>query len=123
MSMSHHATCKTGITPVKKRELTEHEMTVMASLIGGREKYALEIIRETGDVLNRNTIYTVLTRMVSRGYLTARDETYEERPEKGPRRVFYKVTAYGQQMYEATAAAQAAFAQAARGVRKPAWAR
>ena len=66
----------------------------------------------------RSAIYVVLARMVARGFLTARDGEEDD----GARRVFYKVTAYGQQMYDVSRTMEQTMSAelAKHGVRKPA---
>ncbi|AGK57040.1 hypothetical protein HYPDE_26798 [Hyphomicrobium denitrificans 1NES1] len=84
-----------------KKLPSEQEHSVLDVMIvrPRREMYGLEIQRAAGNTVSKNTIYIVLARMVARGYLSSRDETWDERPEPGPRRVLYKITGFGQQMH------------------------
>ena len=92
-------------------------MNVLDILIGGHEMYGYEIVRRSDGTLKKSSIYVVLARMVARGFLTGREGT----DDKGSFKVFYKVTAYGQQMYEVARAAEQAMdeALAKHGVPKP----
>jgi DNA-binding PadR family transcriptional regulator len=86
---------------------TDLEMVVLSLLLGGREMYGLEMVKKD-ESLGENSIYVILTRMVARGFVTARYETDEEKKTRGPKRRLYKVTGYGQQMYDARVAADRA---------------
>ncbi len=81
------------------------EMIILEMLIGNKELYGLEMVANSQDhprgKLGRNTIYVVLTRMVARGFLSARMQTDAEQPAPGPKRRLYKITAYGQAAYAA----------------------
>ena len=84
------------MTNIGKKLPTNQEMNVFDILIGGHEMYGYEIVERSNGTLKKTSIYVVLARMVARGFLTARDGTEDD----GTRRVFYKITAYGQQMYD-----------------------
>jgi DNA-binding PadR family transcriptional regulator len=60
----------------------------------GREMYALEIVKASKRV-SRGVIYIVLTRMVTKGYLSARIEDAHEQRFPGPKRRIYKITENG----------------------------
>lgn len=98
------------------------EMIVLALLIGMRELYGLEMVKKD-DRIGENSVYVVLTRMVARGFVTARYETDEEtNGRRGPKRRLYKITPFGHQAYDMRIAADRAAARVfgAQGVPKPA---
>lgn len=63
------------------------------------EKYGLELVNESANRLKRGTIYVTLNRMEDKGYVESRLEE-PERPTSGIPRRLYKVTGYGQKVYE-----------------------
>jgi DNA-binding PadR family transcriptional regulator len=66
--------------------------------------------------LGKTSIYVLLTRMIARGFVTAREESEHEKQGRGPRRRLFSITGYGQQMFEARLAADRAAERAiARG--------
>jgi DNA-binding PadR family transcriptional regulator len=91
---------------------TDLEMLILAMLISGREMYGMQMVDKAADKLGESSVYVVLTRMIARGYLSSRHETDEEKQGRGPKRRLYKVTGYGQQMYEARLAADRAVERA-----------
>ena len=87
---------------------TDLEMVILMLLLSGREMYGLEMVKRDPDKLGENSIYVILTRMVARGFLKARYETDEEKKVRGPRRRLYKITPFGEQMYDARVASDKA---------------
>jgi DNA-binding PadR family transcriptional regulator len=81
---------------------TDLEMVVLSLLerARGREMYGREMAVQ--DVrLKENSVYVLLGRMVTLGYLTARLETSSEKGTRGgPRRRLYKLTKLGRQRFE-----------------------
>jgi PadR family transcriptional regulator, regulatory protein PadR len=63
------------------------------------EKYGLEMVSQADGKLSRGTIYVTLARMEDRGYLESRLEE-PDRPTSGLPRRLYRVTGYGQKVYE-----------------------
>ena len=94
---------------------TEMRIIAVMSRAGGKEMMAPEIVRQDRDQkLSENSIYVLLTRAVARGFLAARKETPEEKSRsksRGPRRVLFTLTGYGQQQYDARVAAERAAAR------------
>ena len=89
---------------------TDKELIILNLLFGGggKEMYGLQMIKESDDKLRRSSIYVLLTRMVARGYLSARLENEDEQDRPGPLRRLYEVTSFGQAMLAARLAADAA---------------
>jgi DNA-binding PadR family transcriptional regulator len=109
-----------GLKPMKGLP-TDLEMIVLALLIGQRDMYGLEMVKKD-DRIGENSVYVVLTRMVARGFVTARYETDKEaNGRRGPKRRLYKITAFGHQQYDARIAGdrEAAATMATQGIRKP----
>jgi len=67
---------------------------LIVDLLGGDERFGLDLIGRSGGRLKPGTIYVTLTRMEAKGFIESRQEARE--PESGglPRRL-YRVTAYG----------------------------
>jgi DNA-binding PadR family transcriptional regulator len=61
--------------------------------------YGLELVHVSGDRLKRGTVYVTLSRMEGKGYVESWQE--EQRPDAAglPRRL-YRVSGYGQKVYE-----------------------
>ena len=66
----------------------------MEILEASLETYAWNIIKLSKGDLSKNGIYTILTRMIFKGYLSDRLEE-EGTGHAGPRRRFYKLTPEG----------------------------
>ncbi|MBL4644310.1 MAG: helix-turn-helix transcriptional regulator [Candidatus Pacebacteria bacterium] len=78
---------------------TDKEVVVLQILCkSSKEMYGLEMVKEQPFQLRHSSIYVLLTRMVARGYLHARDETVEERLAPGPKKRLYEATEYGEAM-------------------------
>lgn len=82
--------------------LSEKEQLILAMLLdnGIREMFGLEMVEASKGELKRGTIYVTLQRMEEKGLVESR---MEERtaPEIGIPRRLYKVTGYGQRLFEA----------------------
>ncbi len=89
---------------------TDLEMIILVMLLGGKEMYGLQMCSDD-DRLGVNSIYVILTRMVARGFVTARYETDKEKKERGPKRRLYKISDFGKAMYDARLAAQRSIAR------------
>ena len=84
-----------------------NEVEVLRLLVGGRELYGLEMIKRSDGALKRNSIYVVLGRMRSPGFINGREVKREGAP--GMPRRFYKITGLGQRSLAAWEAAQSAW--------------
>ncbi len=67
------------------------ERRVLELMSDGRERHGLEVVRSLPNGTSRNLVYSSLTRLTASSQLSSRDETWAERPEKGPRRVYYRI--------------------------------
>lgn len=63
------------------------------------EKYGLEMVGESKGQLSRGTIYVTLSRMEDKGYVQSRSEE-SDHPMSGIPRRLYRVTGYGQKVFE-----------------------
>lgn len=81
--------------------LSAKEAVVLELLLAtpALQRYGLEMVAESNGKLGRGTIYVTLTRMEDKGYLISRPEE-PDRPMSGIPRRLYKVTGYGQKVYE-----------------------
>ena len=80
---------------------TDSEMAILSLLLDHKEMYGREMVTKD-DRLGENWIYVVLARMVAYGYLTARQETSQEKQGRGgPKRRLYTLTALGERMFQA----------------------
>ena len=80
-------------------------------LLGTKECYGLELVRNSGGKLKRGTVYVTLQRMEDKGLI----ESYvKEKPatESGIPRRMYRVTGHGAQVWHAYQAAAAVMAGA-----------
>lgn len=64
-----------------------------------KEKYGLEMVTNSGNRLKRGTVYVTLDRMEDKGYVQSRQEEPRLDASGLPRRL-YRVTAYGQKIFE-----------------------
>jgi PadR family transcriptional regulator PadR len=85
---------------------TEH--TVLSLLCDLGEAYGLRLVEQSAGELRRSSIYVLLSRLESRGFVSSR---YLDTPmgEQGPRRRVYKVTGLGELSLRAWEAAQMAW--------------
>ena len=63
------------------------------------EMYGLELVAGSNKRLRRGTVYVTLSRMEDKGYIESRLEQ-PERPMSGLPRRLYRVTGYGQKVFE-----------------------
>jgi len=63
------------------------------------ELYGLELVRKSGNRLKRGTVYVTLARLEDKGFIESREEIPKPSIPGMPRRV-YKVTGYGQRVYQ-----------------------
>ncbi|MCU6482712.1 DNA-binding PadR family transcriptional regulator [Arthrobacter silviterrae] len=71
--------------------ITGATVDVLEALLASRDQWGLLIIKETGRP--PGTVYPILDRLESAGWVTSAWESSSERP--GPRRRFYALTADG----------------------------
>jgi DNA-binding PadR family transcriptional regulator len=79
------------------------------------EMYGLELVKDSGKQLKRGTVYVTLSRMEDKHFIESKLEEKREDASGMPRRL-YKVTGYGQKIFEAWQMARAAGLQLANGV-------
>lgn len=80
--------------------LSGKEALIMEILLEGltAELYGLELVRRSGNRLKRGTVYVTLSRLEDKGFIESREDT-EPNMSGIPRRL-YKVTGYGERVYE-----------------------
>lgn len=88
--------------------LSEKEYLILDLLRSGKERFGLEMVRESGGKLKRGTVYVTLNRMSDKGYVTSRHEKDPKDP--GMPRRQYRITGEGTRVLRATDAASAAAA-------------
>jgi DNA-binding PadR family transcriptional regulator len=64
------------------------------------ETYGLELVGRSANMLKRGTVYVTLNRMENKGYIESRQEEQQANISGAPRRL-YRVTGYGEKIYEA----------------------
>jgi len=81
--------------------LSAKEALVLELLLrtAGLEKYGLQMVGESEGQLSRGTIYVTLSRMEDKGYVESRPEE-PNRPTSGIARRLYRVTGYGQRVFQ-----------------------
>jgi|SRR5579872_2399171 len=81
--------------------LSNREALIMEILLErpAVELYGLELVRNSGNRLKRGTVYVTLARLEEKGFIQSREDASEPSPPGMPRR-FYKVTGYGQLVYQ-----------------------
>lgn len=84
-----------GVPHLSGRELLIVELLLEHP---GKELYGLELVRESGKRLKRGTVYVTLGRLEDKGFVESRGET--EQSLSGTPRRLYRVTGYGQRVYE-----------------------
>ncbi len=87
--------------------LSDKEFAALELLVNRGEMYGLEMVKASGGVLKRGTIYVMLSRMGDKGYVTSRQDK-EEGLAGMPRRKF-RVAGLGVRAYHASQAAAAIF--------------
>jgi DNA-binding PadR family transcriptional regulator len=90
----------------KMPSLSKREALIMEILLGRptKELYGLELVRESGNRLKRGTVYVTLGRLEDKGFIEAQEDCQPNISGLPRRR--YKVTGYGQQVYELLRRAQ-----------------
>jgi len=98
--------------------MTPHARMVLLALMAepGREMYGLEIIRAAG--LPSGSVYPMLERLRSQGWVSVRGEEIDPRAEGRPRRRYYRITPKGAKAFCEDADRSAA-QLAALGVKPP----
>ncbi|NOX72353.1 MAG: PadR family transcriptional regulator [Alphaproteobacteria bacterium] len=87
------------------KQLSKLEYAILDLLRSGRERYGLEMVRDSGGVLKRGSIYVTLSRMQKKGYVASRQENEPKDPGLPLR--LYKISGLGQRMLNASDAARA----------------
>ena len=80
--------------------LSKKEALIMELLLErpAAELYGLELVRNSGRRLKRGTVYVTLGRLEDKGFIESREEVQPNIP--GMPRRLYKVTGYGQRVYD-----------------------
>jgi PadR family transcriptional regulator PadR len=80
--------------------LSRKEALIMEILLErpAAELYGLELVRNSRKRLKRGTVYVTLGRLEDKGFIESREEIQPNMP--GMPRRLYKVTGYGQRVYE-----------------------
>ena len=68
-------------------------------LLGGSEKYGLQLVADSDGALKRGTVYVVLNRMEEKGFVESRKDP--NAPGDGPAKRMYMVTGHGQRVLQA----------------------
>jgi DNA-binding PadR family transcriptional regulator len=74
--------------------------SLILELLGGSERYGLELVDSSGGTLKRGSVYVTLARMEAKGFVESRQD---ERPAGAiglPRRL-YQATEYGMKVHDA----------------------
>jgi DNA-binding PadR family transcriptional regulator len=79
--------------------MSRTEALVM-ELLGGAERYGLELVDASGGTLKRGSVYVLLARMEEKGFIASRQEARGPRAAGVPRRL-YRATAYGLKVHRA----------------------
>jgi PadR family transcriptional regulator PadR len=82
---------------------------LILELLGGGEKFGLQLVEDSSGQLKRGTVYVTLARMQEKGYLESRTESPSAGAIGLPRRL-YRPTAFGRRVLEASTLAALAFA-------------
>ncbi len=73
--------------------------SVILDLLYGRERYGLELVDQSQGLLKRGSVYVLLARMESKGFVVSR---LDDRPSQaGATRRLYAATPYGLKVHEA----------------------
>ena len=78
------------------QKLTEKEAYILTFLTAHRKGYGLEMVKNSGGLLKRGSVYVTLNRMQQKGYVKAGTEPTPP-DEQGPPRRYYIATAKGAQ--------------------------
>ena len=74
--------------------------SVVMDLLGGGERYGLELVEASAGALKRGSVYVTLARMEDKGFIDSRQE--ERGPgASGPPRRLYRATSYGVKVHAA----------------------
>lgn len=74
--------------------------SLIIDLLEGRERFGLELVEVSGGALKRGSIYVLLGRMETKGFVESRQEVRAPGAIGLPRRL-YKATAYGLKVRDA----------------------
>jgi DNA-binding PadR family transcriptional regulator len=85
---------------------TEAEVLQLLVATSGSEMYGLEMVKASGGLLKRGSIYVILGRLEDKGFVESRKEELDSSvPPTAPRRL-YKATGTGRRVYHAYASFQ-----------------
>jgi len=85
-----------NVPTLSRKEALVLELLLMSF---SKEMYGLEMVTSSGDRLKRGTVYVTLDRMEDKGYIQSRQEEPRSDQSGMPRRL-YKVTGYGQRVFQ-----------------------
>ena len=80
--------------------LTPVEMSILDLLVAKGEMYGLEIVRDSGGIVRKGTVYVTLGRMEEKNLVASREETRPEGAKGIPRRL-YEPTGLGSRTLQA----------------------
>ena len=75
------------------------ELSILEQLMGGREKYGLELVRDSAGALRKGTIYVLLDRLEDQKFIVSR--TQKDPLASGMPRRLYEITGLGQRALNA----------------------
>lgn len=88
---------------MKIPSLSEKEYLILDLLRSGKERFGLEMVKESGGKLKRGTIYVTLNRMVDKGYVQSRHEKSPNDP--GMPKRLYLISGEGERVLRSVDAA------------------
>jgi DNA-binding PadR family transcriptional regulator len=98
-----------GVTLMKHKKKTDDKVPTLSAKealvlelllrMPASAKYGLEMVAESNGQLSRGTIYVTLGRMEDKGYVESRPEEPDRLSSGIPRRL-YRVTGYGQRVFQ-----------------------
>jgi DNA-binding PadR family transcriptional regulator len=86
------------MTDLRFPSMSRTESLVM-DLLGGRDRYGLELVDASSGALKRGSVYVILARMEEKGFVESRQESAQNAG--GPPRRLYRATEYGRKVHEA----------------------
>src|SRR5687768_1030381 len=89
------------MTDPRMPSMSRTESLVM-ELLGGGERYGLELVGASRGALKRGSVYVILARMEEKGFVDSRHEERAHRASGLPRRL-YRATPYGMKVHSAFA--------------------
>ena len=83
--------------------------SLVLEVLGGRERYGLELVDASNGALKRGSVYVILARMEEKGFIESRQEERAPGASGLPRRL-YRATDYGLKVHDAFALLREALA-------------